>query len=119
MYCKEHGYSHRSRRRGLKYRIVKDNPTSFKVGQKPWNTGFSTPYLDKSTGYMKIKIDGKDMKYHRYVMEQEIGRKLLTEELVHHIDHDKLNNAIENLEIMSVSVHMKYHWADRRQKQYA
>jgi len=36
---------------------------------------------------------------HRFVMENTIGRKLFTTEFVHHIDGDKLNNKIENLEL--------------------
>jgi hypothetical protein len=32
-------YTHMERPSGLKYKIVKDNPTSFKPGQQPWNEG--------------------------------------------------------------------------------
>lgn len=38
---------------------------------------------------------------HRYVMEQHLGRYLLPEEVVHHIDEDPANNAIENLRLYS------------------
>lgn len=36
-WCKTHGYKHRTRPSGLKYKVTKDNPTSFKKGHKPWN----------------------------------------------------------------------------------
>ncbi len=36
---------------------------------------------------------------HRYVMEQNIGRYLRPEEVVHHIDGNPANNAIENLRL--------------------
>lgn len=39
LYCKKCGYKHRIRPRGLKYILVKKNPTSFKKGMTPWNKG--------------------------------------------------------------------------------
>lgn len=36
---------------------------------------------------------------HRLVMEAHLGRLLLRREVVHHIDGDSLNNAIENLQL--------------------
>lgn len=46
---------------------------------------------------------------HRYIMEQHIGRFLTKDEVVHHLDGDKLNNDISNLKIMSQSEHAKLH----------
>lgn len=36
---------------------------------------------------------------HRYEMEKSLGRKLLRSETVHHIDLDRANNAISNLQL--------------------
>lgn len=52
-------------------------------------------------------INGK--KVHRIIMEEHIGRKLLPTEIVHHINNDKLDNRIENLQIVSRSEHNKIH----------
>jgi len=48
---------------------------------------------------------------HRAIVEDSIGRELLAEEHIHHIDFDKTNNSIENLMIVSNSEHAKIHWA--------
>lgn len=38
---------------------------------------------------------------HRLVMEKKLGRLLLLTEVVHHRDHNKTNNIINNLELVS------------------
>jgi len=73
-------------------------------------------YID-DWGYRRIRVDRQYVKEHRYVMEQHLGRKLLHSEEVHHIDHDKLNNAIDNLQIMSASEHATLHWSDLTKRQ--
>lgn len=40
---------------------------------------------------------------HRLVMERHLGRYLLPDEVVHHIDENQSNNAIENLQLFSNS----------------
>ena len=47
--------------------------------------------------------------YHHLLMEEHLGRKLTINEIVHHIDCDKLNNVIENLEIVDRKEHIGIH----------
>lgn len=46
---------------------------------------------------------------HRLVMMQHINRELTDDEIVHHIDHNKFNNDISNLQLMTQSEHAKLH----------
>lgn len=50
-------------------------------------------------GYRMIPINGKSCREHRIIMENYLERKLLKNENVHHINGDRLDNRIENLEL--------------------
>lgn len=69
------------------------------------------------TGYRKIRKIGHPransvgyVREHILVMEEKLGRNLESGEVVHHINHNRLDNRPENLELKdSVSAHSKYH----------
>jgi len=46
---------------------------------------------------------------HRAVMSEHLGRLLGSNEVVHHRDDDRSNNALENLKLMSKVEHDRYH----------
>ena len=62
-----------------------------------WNPDH--PFCDKK-GYVR---------QHRLVMEAHIGRYLTDDEAVHHIDYDRSNNDISNLQLMTRAEHSSLH----------
>ena len=67
-----------------------------------------------SGGYKLLtQGDGSYKLEHRIIMENLLGRKLSSNEIIHHIDHNKLNNDITNLQIMSREEHSRLHTKHR------
>lgn len=61
-------------------------------------------------GYKILYLDGDNsIKEHIKVMEEHIGRKLKPNEVVHHIDFNKINNDISNLKLMTRGEHSSLH----------
>jgi hypothetical protein len=69
-------------------------------------------YYDKQ-GYAVDTSDRNNKRYiHRLVMEKMIGRPLRSDEIVHHIDGNKLNNDPSNLQIVTRAEHIRIHKDD-------
>lgn len=60
--------------------------------------------------------DGSRMLEHRFIMEAYLGRKILPEEIVHHVDGNGLNNSIDNLELQSIISHNRFHGKEKTEK---
>lgn len=64
-----------------------------------------------SSSYKRIYVNGKRICEHRHLMEQQLGRSLARREHVHHIDGDRYNNKLNNLELVDSGDHCRIHVA--------
>ena len=93
----------------------------------------SSSHKIQGAGHKKNRVDGYVAIYypshpksdktgyimeHQYIMEQHIGRHLNDDEVVHHKNHIRNDNRIENLQLMTfkehASLHMRERWEQKR-----
>jgi len=76
-------------------------------GRQPYNV----PFKRGDTEYINLLIDGKTVgkRYYIYLMEQKIGGPIPKMHCVHHTDGNRMNNNIDNLELLSRKEHAAKH----------
>ena len=93
------------------------HPSHFGGHKKKRRDGYVAIYCPE---HQKANKDGYVME-HILVMEEAIGRHLTEEEVVHHKNHKRDDNRLENLELMTfrdhAKLHMKERWNDRKEKE--
>lgn len=90
-------------------RLARKIPGRFGPDNPMWNGGRCV-----KSGYIMIKqrdhpnANARGYVFeHRLIMEKKLGRYLTIDEVVHHLDGNKMNNDINNLIMMSQSEHLK------------
>ncbi len=73
-----------------------------------WKGGVS---YSNGYGVNRLTVDGRRVYTHRHKAEVALGRTLSTEEHVHHIDRDKMNNDPLNLIVLREDDHCRLHRA--------
>jgi hypothetical protein len=102
---KEIGIDGRKRRFKIHHNVKRENNPNWTGGRIIHSSGYihvlkhEHPYADVN-GYVKE---------HRLVVEKHLGRYLEEYEEVHHINGNKTDNRIENLELMTDSEHTTLH----------
>jgi hypothetical protein len=88
----------------------KGKPRRFLRGHN--RRGTSKGWLEQGRWY--IRVDGRKIAFHRWLVEQRESRTLRSNEVVHHLDHDALNNDPDNLAVLTRGEHMRLHGKDKK-----
>ncbi len=83
-------------------------PSMIEARQECTRPGFKI-----SRGYVVVATRGPNLgkREHRLIVEAHIGRSLLATELIHHVNGNKSDNRIENLQIVSQAEHARLYRA--------
>ena len=84
-------------------------PSTYGGHKKKRKDGYIKVYLPTHPNSTK---DGYVME-HVLVMENKIGRYLKSNEVVHHINHIRDDNRLENLKLMTFKEHARFHMLER------
>jgi hypothetical protein len=77
--------------------------------------GYVLLYLPATHRFASMCVGGLKGRYRRYIAEhrlvvaESIGRPLSRQEIVHHKDGNRANNALDNLELTALGQHSKDH----------
>ena len=93
--------------------------TQFKSGPRPETIGEGNSNWKGGRiihqGYIYMRVPkhpyakNNYVQEHRLVMEKSLGRYLEPHEVIHHMNHNTMDNRIENLMILSQGKHMAIH----------
>lgn len=105
---------------GSKYCAEKLNRSENAINKKIKKLGLKInwkyEYIN-ANGYL-VNCEDRNHRYlvHRRKMENKLGRKLKYNEVVHHIDGNKLNNDLSNLQLMTRQEHIEIHRKDLKRQ---
>ena len=107
-----------SMNKGRKYKCKSYNLSEEGKLQKIKNLGDKAKRLGRKSinnkGYVVSYVGNSvTRKEHRIVMENHLGRKLYGYEIIHHINGNKTDNRIKNLQLTNYSDHQTFHLKQR------
>lgn len=84
--------------------------SNIKKGRQKWGEKNAVGISLKPSGYLEVtRGPNKGKSQHVVIMEERLGRALLHDECVHHIDGNRQNNSPDNLALMTRSGHARHH----------
>mgnify|MGYP003334418456 CR=1 FL=1 len=123
------GVKMRTRADGLRLRgdvlgkHIKGKPREFtpewkaNIGKsrRKWGEENAKGKSKKPSGYIEItRGPNKGRGEHVAIMEDRLGRRLLKDECVHHIDGNRANNSPDNLALMTRGGHTRLHQREKK-----
>lgn len=107
------GFGHWTKRAGNEERAARVAASAaerMRGEQNPrWNDGRTA----RRPSPRVVSVGDGQMLEHRFVMEQLLGRELHPMEVVHHVDDDNRNNAVQNLHLFHCQACHQLHHAGR------
>lgn len=104
--CKKISIGNKGKKRSLETKMRMK--ASFKKGKEHhlWKGG----RIGDGRGYILLWTEEGYIEEHRFVMEKILGRKLTSKEQVHHINENRSDNRLENLQLCAdYKEHMAIH----------
>ncbi len=96
--------------KGKQRQFTEEWKKNISLGRQKWSKANAKGLSVKPNGYVEYTCgEHKGRSVHVVAMEQKIGRKLFSNEVVHHKDSNKQNNVIENLQLMTKAEHSSIH----------
>lgn len=95
-------------------RFQETNP-NWRGGRNVEKDGYVTCSIPKTSPYVSMADSIGRVREHRLVMAEYLGRPIETWEVVHHINRNRSDNRIENLELLPNAAH---HSAITRMQRY-
>ena len=101
--------------RGKTREFTEEHRENMRTARLKWSAENAIGYRVTSSGYYEFTVgENKGRSVHCVLMERRIGRRLLPDEVVHHVDGNRLNNHIDNLALLTRSGHTRLHRREER-----